>query len=78
MHYDIEALLDAKIELREVAAHGASWDLFISTYNNSKRVQSVFSQVPAARRSWWVIPEYGYVLDDLADLTNPIVFGQRL
>ncbi|MBN8891039.1 MAG: hypothetical protein J0H91_12195 [Rhodospirillales bacterium] len=76
MHYDIEALLDAKIELGKVAARGHSWDLFISAYNNSQRVQTVFSRVPAARRSWWVIPEYGYGLTDLALLENPVVIAR--
>ena len=76
MQHDIEALLDAKIELRDVAARGGSWDLFISTYNNSKRVQSIFPQVPATRRSWWIIPEYGYGPDDLVELVNPVVLDR--
>lgn len=75
MQQDIEALLDAKIELQEVAARGVSWDLFISAYNNSQRVQTVFQDVPATRRSWWVIPEYGYGADDLAELHDPIVLA---
>lgn len=73
MQHDIEALLDAKFELLEVAARGDSWDLFISAYNNSQRVQTVFPQVPAKRRSWWVIPEYGYGPEDLANVVNRVV-----
>lgn len=76
MRHDIEALLDAKVELGEVAARGHSWDLFISAYNNSKRVQTVFPMVPATRRSWWVIPEYGYGSTDLANLEDPVVLGR--
>ena len=72
MQHDIEALLDAKIDLWE-AARVVRWDLFISAYNNSKRVQTVFPKVPAARRSWWVIPEYGYGLEELVELDNPVV-----
>tara|TARA_R100001198_G_scaffold14097_1_gene6375 strand:- start:1699 stop:2649 length:951 start_codon:yes stop_codon:yes gene_type:complete len=75
MQHDIEALLDAKIELQEFAARGVSWDLFISAYNNSQRVQTVFQNVPATRRSWWVIPEYSYGADDLAELDDPIVLA---
>jgi hypothetical protein len=75
MRHDIEALLDAKIELQEVVARGESWNLFISAYNNSKRVQKVFPQVPATRRSWWVIPEYGYLPDELAELEGPVVLA---
>lgn len=73
MQHDIGALLDAKIELSDVAARGDNWDLFISAYNNSQRVQTVFPHVLAKRRSWWVIPEYGYRPEDLADLDNPVV-----
>jgi hypothetical protein len=73
MQHDIEALLDAKIELSELINQGHTWDLFISAYNNSTRVQSVFSLVPAARRSWWVIPEYGYGPSEISTLASPIV-----
>ena len=76
MQHDIEALLDAKIELQEVAARGNSWDLFISAYNNSQRVQTVFPHVPATRRSWWIIPEYSYGADDLIELENPVVLAR--
>ena len=76
MQHNIEALLDAKIELWEVAARGHSWDLFISAYNDSTRVQTVFPQVPVARRSWWVIPEYGYGPADLVDLEDPVVLAR--
>lgn len=72
MQHDIEALLDAKIDLRQ-AASGERWDLFISAYNNSQRVQTIFPRIPADRRSWWVIPEYGYRPEELAELDNPVV-----
>lgn len=75
MQHDIEALLDAKVELLEVAARGHCWDLFISAYNDSMRVQTVFPQVPAERRSWWVIPEYRYGPADLANLEDPVVMA---
>jgi len=76
MQQDIEALLDAKIELQDSAARGDKWDLFISAYNDSQRVQAVFPQVPAARRSWWVIPEYGYGPEDLTELDDPVVLAR--
>lgn len=76
MHYDIEALLDAKIELDEFSAFGNRWDLFISAYNDSQRVQAVFAKVPAARRSWWIIPEYGYNPEDISHLTNPVILSR--
>lgn len=62
---DIEALIDAKVELSTAAP---PWDLFIACYNDSERVQSVFAQVPAAERRWWVMPEYRYQRAELPDL----------
>lgn len=76
MLHDIEALLDAKVELGDLTARGHCWDLFISTYNNSKRVQTIFPTVPAARRSWWIIPEYGYRPVDLANLEDPVILAR--
>jgi hypothetical protein len=37
-----------------------SWDLFLSAYNSSERVRSVFDAVNAARKCWLLCPEYGY------------------
>ncbi|MBB4659326.1 hypothetical protein [Parvularcula dongshanensis] len=76
MQYDIEALLDAKIDLAETVASGHEWDLFISAYNNSERVQSVFPTIPAIRRSWWAIPEYGYTPDELQKVSDIVHLNQ--
>ena len=70
MRVDIAALIDAKAPLASRA--GEPWDLFVSAYNNSERVRTVFASVPARRRSWWIIPEYGYAkreIEHLADAT---------
>lgn len=61
---DIGALLDAKVELSTTAA---PWDLFISAYNDSDRVRSVFDRVPATERRWWMMPEYRYGRGELPD-----------
>jgi hypothetical protein len=62
---DIGPLLDAKIEL---SGAERPWDLFVSAYNDSKRVRSVFDRVPAVERHWWVMPEYLYEQNELPDL----------
>ena len=36
------------------------WDVFISAFNSSERVGSVFAKVSAKERFWLVLPEYGY------------------
>jgi hypothetical protein len=37
-----------------------AWDLFISTFNDSDRVKSVFPRVPAREKHWLIAREYGY------------------
>ena len=39
---------------------GDSWDVFLSAYNSSDRVQLAFEKVRAARKLWIVHEEYGY------------------
>lgn len=36
------------------------WDYFLSAYNASDRVNTVFDLAPAARKDWLISPEYGY------------------
>ena len=40
------------------------WDIYISAYNDSQRVQRVFDKVCASRKYWVMIPEYNYSLED--------------
>jgi hypothetical protein len=49
-----EASLDA------LASISKEWDLFISAYNTSDRVQQVYGAVSARRKLWLVQPEYGF------------------
>ena len=37
-----------------------SWDLFLSAFNSSERVSSVYRRVTAGRKDWLVFPEYEY------------------
>jgi hypothetical protein len=62
---EIGALIDAKVEL---STADPPWDLFISSYNDSERVKSMFERVPAVERHWWVMPEYRYQRSELPDL----------
>lgn len=71
MKLDIASLIDAKSQLQ--ANRGEPWDLFISAYNDSDRVQKVFDLVPAKRRAWWVLPEYGYEPKEIAHLSSAIL-----
>lgn len=71
MKFDIASLIDAKSQLQ--AYCGEPWDLFISAYNDSDRVQKIFDLVPAERRAWWVLPEYAYDAKEIAHLRDAIV-----
>ncbi|MBN8807021.1 MAG: hypothetical protein J0I47_02100 [Sphingomonas sp.] len=63
----VAALLDAKLPLERAQR---DWDLVISAYNESARVQKVFEKLTARRNAWWVIPEYGYRPDEISHLSN--------
>ncbi|MFT4100452.1 MAG: hypothetical protein QM674_05305 [Burkholderiaceae bacterium] len=52
-----------------------SWDIFISAFNDSQRVQSVFSSFPAKAKRWVVLPEYNYSSAEVTSLHDPIIFG---
>ena len=45
--------------------NGQSWDLFVSTFNNSDRVREVFEKVDAKEKHWLICPEYRYENDEL-------------
>jgi len=68
MKLDIGSLTDAKRLFQ--AQTCAPWDIFISAYNDSERVKSVFETVPAKQRVWWILPEYGYSESEIAHLEN--------
>lgn len=41
------------------------WDLFLSAYNDNRRVQEPFGEICATDKVWWSLPEYNYELTDL-------------
>lgn len=52
-----------------------AWEIFVSAFNDSDRVQEIFDEVPAVHKEWWIIPEYGYQQMELpANRTNKRVF----
>lgn len=73
MSVDIAPLVDSKVSLQSYG--GEPWDLLISAYNNSDRVQRVFETIPAKRRRWWVLPEYNYAADEISSLTNAAILA---
>src|SRR6266567_3681843 len=36
------------------------WDLFISGFNSSERVRTLFTRISAKKKYWLVFPDYGY------------------
>ncbi len=41
------------------------WDVFVSTLNDSERVNAVFPRVPAREKHWLIAKEYGYQQGDV-------------
>ena len=48
-----------QVGLKELQEMSAEWDIFVSAYNTSTRVRTVFERVRARRKLWLVQPEYG-------------------
>jgi hypothetical protein len=40
------------------------WDLFISAYNESQRVQKIFDDAQASEKHWWILPDYEYAPEE--------------
>lgn len=41
------------------------WNVFISSYNSSERVNTIFDKISADRKFWLIAPEYGYKQEEL-------------
>jgi hypothetical protein len=41
------------------------WDLFLSAFNSSDRVQAVFTKARATTKHWFISPEYQYAPSEL-------------
>jgi len=57
-------LLFYKHRLPISARWGRLWDIFVSAYNSSDRVRSVYEKVRARRKCWLILPEYQYSPDE--------------
>ena len=71
MTADLDFIVDAKEPLDDFDAR--KWDVFVSAYNDSNRVQNVYEKVQAVDKSWWVIPEYNYLPEEVAQITGVTV-----
>jgi hypothetical protein len=49
------------------------WDILLSAYNASDRVNRVFEMAPAERKHWFISPEYGYTKAEYP--THPYCFA---
>ena len=56
----IEYLLFYKQRLPISSKWERSWDIFITAYNSSGRVRSIYERVSAKKKYWLILPEYEY------------------
>jgi hypothetical protein len=64
--------------LLDLSDSAPEWDVFISAYNDSERVKSIFTKIRSTVKRWVVIPEYRYVPVEYASLQDPITFADDL
>lgn len=51
------------------------WDVFISAYNDTARVQVPFSKIHAKKKYWVALPEYHYKDDELPSSAEVLAFA---
>jgi len=49
------------------------WDLFLSAYNLSQRLEKVFDKVSAEDKFWLIFPEYDFTAEELPVFANKII-----
>lgn len=57
----------------ETCDFSESWDIFVSAYNASERVQHAHSRANSGRKIWVVLPEYGYESGEIESLVDCVV-----
>jgi len=55
----------SKFKNSDELEYATYYDLFISAYNNSQRVQEVFSKVKSNEKHWLIFAEYGYTESEI-------------
>lgn len=65
MTTDFTIFYKEKQEPVEGWCSGKSWDLFVSAFNTTQRVQQIFDQVNATEKHWLVHSEYGFAANEL-------------
>lgn len=61
---DYSIFYSETFDYQSFSAECESFDVFVSAYNDSERVLSVFNGVKSKNKIWIIHPEYGYNLND--------------
>lgn len=62
---DFRHLIDCKKIVQPGAADCPTWNFFVSAFNDSDRVKTVFNRTIADSKYWLVLPEYNYKDEEL-------------
>jgi hypothetical protein len=66
---------DAKAAIDDLA--GLPHEIFISAYNETARVNTVFSAVAAPTKLWWILPEYNYSAAEVVSLPDHVILTEH-
>src|SRR5215218_1497713 len=74
--------MDYSLLHREVFSSGRlaelpAWEIFLSAYNKSERVNTVFAAVKADRKEWLIHPEYDFSETELPETGTVHVLQER-
>src|SRR5690606_23352273 len=68
--FDFSLLYKTKFPTLDKLASERTYDVFISAYNDSERVQQVFDRLNATEKYWLILPQYGYTPIELASVNG--------
>lgn len=77
MNIDHSILYKEKYTDINTFASENSWDLFISAFNDSERVKSVFEKVRAKNKHWIILPDYAYEKEDYPEDSRVFDFSPQ-
>ncbi|ONG37686.1 hypothetical protein BKE30_14065 [Alkanindiges hydrocarboniclasticus] len=65
--FDYSIFYTRPIEFTEISDSLPTFDIFISAFNNSERVKTLFDSISSTKKFWLVHPEYHFNKDEIPD-----------
>lgn len=73
--FDYSIFYSRSFDYSEISKTLPSFDIFISAFNNSDRVKTLFNSIDSSRKFWLIHPEYNFTVDEIpsSDMCEVVV-----